>query len=371
MLTLRRTMSVPLDRIATCAAPPTFEPHLLAVGTATPPDSYSQQDLLDRYGITDARARSIFLNSHIERRHLVLPASSPGEPMVVETQGELLAKHKKHGVQLAAEALERCLKQIGATPEDVRFLCCVTSTGWLTPGISALLIPEVGIRPDCGRLDVVGMGCNAGLNGLSPITAWAQSNPGELAVMICVEVCSAAYVYDGTMRTTVVNSLFGDGAAAVAVRAGDEAPTGPAVVGYSHHLISSAVDAMRYDWDEGHGKFSFFLDREVPYVVGAHVEQVIDALLGRAGLRRSDVDHWLVHPGGKKVIDSVRVNLGLSTHDMRLSLGVLRSYGNLSSSSFLFAYEALMREGVAYPGDRGVMMTMGPGSTIEAALLAW
>jgi 3,5-dihydroxyphenylacetyl-CoA synthase len=78
-----------------------------------------------------------------------------------------------------------------------------------------------------------------------------------------------------------------------------------------------------------------------------------------------------VHSGGKKVIDAVRVNLGLTRYDPRHTTGVLRDYGNLSSGSFLFSYQRLREEGVAAPGEYGVLMTMGPGSTIETALVRW
>ena len=140
---------------------------------------------------------------------------------------------------------------------------------------------------------------------------------------------------------------------------------------FASYIITDALDAMRYDWDDAQGKFSFFLDPAIPYVIGAHVELVVDRLLSGAGLRRSDVRHWLVHSGGKKVIDALMVNLELTRHDVRHTIGVLRDYGNLSSGSFLFSYERLLSEGVTSPGDYGVLMTMGPGSTIEAALIQW
>jgi predicted naringenin-chalcone synthase len=240
----------------------------------------------------------------------------------------------------------------------------------------------MGILPRTSRIDVVGMGCNAGLNALNATAGWAVANPGKVAVMLCVEACSAAYVIDDSMRTAVVNSLFGDGAAAIVLVADTAdtaqaaadvppAPGGPRLLGFSSQLITDAIDAMRYDWDDAQGKFSFYLDPQVPYVVGANAEQVVDRLLSAAGLRRSDVDQWLVHSGGNKVIDAVRVNLGLTRHDVRHTVSVLRDYGNLSSGSFLFSYERLLREGVVQVGDRLVMMTMGPGSTIETALLQW
>ena len=148
------------------------------------------------------------------------------------------------------------------------------------------------------------------------------------------------------MRTAVVNSLFGDGAAAVASSpvTGRSRP-GPRVLKFASYLITDAVDAMRYDWDRDQDRFSFFLDPQIPYVVGAHAEIVVDRLLSGTGLRRGDINHWLVHSGGKKVIDAVVVNLGLSRHDVRHTIGVLRDYGNLSSGSFLFSYERLRRRG--------------------------
>ncbi|MGW4060039.1 3,5-dihydroxyphenylacetyl-CoA synthase DpgA [Amycolatopsis sp. NPDC004747] len=346
---------------------------ITGIGTATPATSYSQQELLDIFGVTDPRIRSLFVNSAIDRRFLVLPPENPDGTRRHETQGELLAKHRTHGMELGARAVQEFLKTTGADLSDVRYLCCVSSTGWLTPGFSALLIRELGLRHDCGRLDVVGMGCNAGLNGLSAVAGRAAAHPGELAVMVCVEVCSAAYVFDGTMRTSVVNSLFGDGSVAVGVRAGDAgpavAPAGPAILRFASCIIPDAMEAMRYDWDETVGKFSFFLDRDVPYVVGAHAEVVVDPLLAAAGLRRSQIAHWVIHSGGKKVIDSMMVNLGLTRHDVRHTLGVLRDYGNLSSGSFLFSLDRLLAEKVVHPGDYGVLITMGPGSTIETALV--
>jgi 3,5-dihydroxyphenylacetyl-CoA synthase len=349
-------------------------PTILGVGTANPPTAYTQEEVLDRYRVDEERIRSLFLNSHIDRRHLALPGLDGGGAPAYETQGQLLEKHRTAGIELAARALRTCLDRAGAELSDVQYLCCVTSTGFLTPGFSALLIRELGLRPDCSRADVVGMGCNAGLNGLNPVASWAAANPGKLAVMICVEVCSAAYVFDGTMRTAVVNSLFGDGAAAVAVR-GQTGPVpgegNPAIVRFASRLIPEAIGAMRYEWDDQQNKFSFFLDRDVPYVVGAHAEQVIDALLDGTGVRRGDVAHWIVHSGGKKVIDSVRVNLRLTAHDLRHTVSVLSRYGNLSSGSFLFSYERLLDEKQVAPGDHGVLMTMGPGSTIETALLKW
>jgi alkylresorcinol/alkylpyrone synthase/polyketide synthase Type III len=348
---------------------------IAGVGTAVSGASYTQQELLDTFRVADPKVRGVFLNSAIERRYLSVPAAGPDGTPEPESQGDLLHKHKELAVDMGAGALLACLANAGADLSDLRYLCCVTSTGFLTPGLSALIIQRLGIDRHCHRADLVGMGCNAGLNGLNPVVGWAAAHPGELAVMVCAEACSAAYVFDSTMRTAVVNSLFGDGAAAVALVGGVGGPgrgaRGPRVLKFASRLIPEAIGAMRYDWDRDQGKFSFFLDPDIPYVVGANAEQVIDRLLSGTGLRRCDIRHWLVHSGGKKVIDAVMVNLGLTRYDVRHTTGVLRDYGNLSSASFLFSYQRLNEEGVTAAGDYGVLMTMGPGSTIETALVQW
>lgn len=348
------------------------QPRLLSVGTANPPERYTQEDIAERFEIPDPRIRNLFRSAHIQTRHLYLPpVDEKGAP--TESQGELLAKHLSGAMEIGPQAVERCLAPLRLGVKDIDYLCCITTTGFMAPGLSAHIIKRMGFRPDCSRADIVGMGCNAGLNGLNPVSAWARANPGKNALMLCIEVCSAAYVFDGSMRTAIVNSLFGDGSAAVLVRAdpADDKRFAPRVLGFNSQIITEALGAMRYDWDEHHGKFSFFLDRDIPYVVGAHAELPVDRLLNAHGLKRRDIAHWVVHSGGKKVIDAIKYNVGITEHDVRHTTSVLRDFGNLSSGSFLFSYKRLLEEGKVRRGDYAVLMTMGPGSTIETALIRW
>lgn len=349
-------------------------PQIVAVGTGVTENSYTQAELLETLQIADPRIRSLFMKSWIERRHLTLPPKGSDGKRRLESQGELVRKHMQIGIAMGRDAIMRCLEQAKASLSDIRHICCVSSTGFITPGFSALLIKELKLRHDCSRLDIVGMGCNAGLNALGATAGWASMHPEQLALVVCIEACSAAYAYDETIRTSVVNSLFGDGAAAIGVisKAQQHAQAVvPTILRFSSYIIPDAADAMRYDWDDVQARFSFFLDPEVPYVIGAHAERALKQLLTGSGIFPSDIQHWLVHSGGKKVIDSVRVNLGLTRHDLRHTISVLRDYGNVSSGSFLFSYQRLLNEGVAAAGDYGIMMTMGPGATIEMALLQW
>jgi alkylresorcinol/alkylpyrone synthase/polyketide synthase Type III len=339
--------------------PPRGGPRLLSVGTANPPRWYSQQEVLDLFGEKDPKICSIFTGGHIDGRYLYLPEPVDGK-LPEETSQQLIDKHRRGALEIGPKAIQNCLGPLGITPRDIDFLCCLSTTGFLCPGISALISRAMGFREDVRRADILGMGCNAGVNGLHAVTSYARAHPGRLALLLCVEICSAAYVPRRTITVAVVNSLFGDGAAAVLVRDDPGDRCGPIVADFESQIVVEALDAMRYD-----------LDRDIPYLIGSHVHKPVNRLLARHGMKRRHIDHWLVHSGGKKVIDAIEYNIGLTDHDMRHTLHVLRRCGNLSSGSFLFSYQELFREGVVRPGDVGVVIAMGPGTSIETALLSW
>lgn len=345
---------------------PLPRPRLVSVGTATPRHRYSQEQLATLLGIREGVRRRFFTHGGIETRHLYV--TSNGDTLRDETQSELLNRHRCGSLELGKAAIDRCLEAAGVTPEDLDFLCCVTSTGFLMPGLSAMFIRDFGFRPDCQRVDIVGMGCNAALNALNTCASWSAANPGRDALLVCCEINSAIHVKDDRTVTALVNSLFGDGAAAALV---STARPGPAILGHSSHVVSDAWRAISYDWSTVHNKFELYLDKAIPNVLGEHSAAPVSALLERFTLAHDDVSHWLVHAGGTKVISAVRDANQLTPRDMRHATTVLRDCGNMGSPTVLFSYEQLLNEQTIREGDYGVMITMGPGSTIESALLRW
>ena len=217
------------------------------------------------------------------------------------------------------------------------------------------------MRPDIQRIDIVGMGCNAGLNGMQPVANFCALHPDAVGLLLCVEVCSAMYVMDDTLNTAVVNSLFGDGAAAAVISAKHawSASDGPNILGFPSHIIPEAIEAMRLDFRDN--KYAFQLDPKIPYYLGLNFRIPVDNLLGRFGRKRRDIDHWVVHSGGRKVIDALKYSLNITKKDVRHTTDILENFGNVSSASFLFAHERLLEEGITISGDSIVMITMGPG----------
>ena len=349
---------------------------IASVASAFPATSYSQEEIGSLLGLENRVVLKLLRSPHIQRRHVYLPGKDPRTGRVLpESPADLHAKFREGARDIGTRAIRDALDAASLSPADVDYMLCVTSSGFMVPGLSSLFSRELGFRERLQRADVVGMGCNAGLNGMNPLAQWVKSHPGQVALLVCCEINSAMYVLDDTPRTGIVNSLFGDGAAAAVLTTYGENGTGPAsgpapcVVDFESFCIPEQWAAMRFDWDADAGKWSFYLDRDIPYVIGFNVRKPLERLLERNELDFSAIKHWVLHTGGGAVIDSVKLSLGLEEHDVRHTRSVLRDYGNISSGSFLVSLERLLTEGRVSAGDRGVMVTMGPGAQIETALL--
>ena len=347
---------------------------IASVGSAFPDAAYSQEEIGELLGLENRVVKKLLRAPHIHKRHLYLPAKDPRSGRAAhESPADLHAKFRTGALELGSRAIHAALGAASLSPVDVDYLLCITSTGFLVPGLSSLLSRELGFARNLVRADIVGMGCNAGLNGLNPLVQWVENHPGKVALLVCCEINSAMYVLDDTARTGIVNSLFGDGAAAAIVSTHGTGPSSgaprPRVIDFESHCIPEQWDAMRFDWNDDAGKWSFYLDREIPYVIGFNVREPLASLLARNGLDFPAIKHWVLHTGGGAVIDSVKLSLGLEEHDVRHTRSVLRDYGNISSGSFLVSLERLLAEGGAAEGDLGVMVTMGPGAQIETALI--
>ena len=352
-------------------------PVIASVGSAFPEASYSQEEVGALLGLENKVVRKLLRAPHIQKRHLYLPEEDARTGRArPESAADLHTKFREGALDIGSRAIGNALDAATLSAADVDYIVCVTSSGFMVPGLSALFTRELGFDPRVRRADVVGMGCNAGLNGLNPLVQWVRNHPGRVALLVCCEINSAMYVVDDTVRTGIVNSLFGDGAAAAVLTSHAEIAGGPrrtqpapSVLDFESFCIPEQWEAMRFDWNDDAGRWSFFLDRDIPYVIGFNIREPLERLLERNGLDLSDIKHWVLHTGGGAVIESVKLSLGLDERDVRHTRSVLRDYGNISSGSFLVSLERLLAEGSVAPGDRGVMITMGPGAQIEAALL--
>jgi polyketide synthase Type III len=355
-------------------------PVVSGFGSAFPDRRYTQAESAQLLGIKNPTVQKLLSATHIKTRHLYLPEPSvPGGAIHDETHEELIAKFEAGVRDIGVKAVSRAIEASSLRKHEIDFLVCVTSSGFSVPGVSSIIARELGLADHLYRLDVVGMGCNAGMSGLRTATALAAG--GARGVLLCCEINSAIYVRNESVRTGIVNSLFGDGAAAIVLngpsassrseKTGKVTAVFPEILGFESFTLPDQWDAMRFDWDKEQKKWSFGLSKKIPFVVGDNLQHPVHRLLLRHGLSPRQIKHWSIHTGGAAVIDGAKKSLGLSEEDVRHTRSVLRDYGNISSGSFLVSVERLLRENSVQDGDFGVWAAMGPGATLEAGLIRY
>jgi len=345
-------------------------PAILALGTATPPNRYSQREIYDistRYFpmYRDRRIEQIFMSSDIEYRHLAIDRDTF---VPFETADELHARFSANAVPVAAEAIRRCLEGGRIAVDEIDYIVVATCTGYLCPGLTALLIKELGMRTNLQRADLVGMGCAGAMPALQRGYDYVMAYPGRKALVVTVEICSACYYVDDSLETVVGNAICADGAAA-AVVAREEAAGGPAIARFETLLEPSYIDTVGFQFKSG--MLRIVLSKDIRDNAGGLAETLINSMLQQEGIAREDVRHWVIHSGGRKVIDSIKKEAGLSEEQLKHSRCVLRNFGNMSSSTVLFVLNEVMTNGQPQAGDIGVMLAMGPGLAIEGAILRW
>ena len=207
----------------------------LEVHPSSPPGLFARTDGSDRFGRERISGPVLFARrdrsaprsgeqgrkeaspfaAYSEEAPLPSGRKTPGlGPCSKSPPADLHAKFRDGALEIGSRAIRDALDAVFLSPADVDYMLCVTSSGFMVPGLSSLFSRELGFDRKLVRADVVGMGCNAGLNGMNPLVQWVKNHPGRVALLVCCEINSAMYVVDETVRTGIVNSLFGDGAAA-------------------------------------------------------------------------------------------------------------------------------------------------------------
>ncbi len=352
---------------------------IASIGTALPPRCFSQAETL-AWGLTHIplapATRELYErvlgDSSIARRHLALDDLSE----LLETDHDaVLARFERWAGELSARSLTRALEVAGVEAASVDFLAATTCTGYLCPGLTSYVMERAGLRGDIRRADLVGMGCGAAMPALEQACDFLAAHPDGTAAVVSTEICSAAIFIGDAPELVISNTIFGDGsAAAILRRKGRTAPADgrgpcPTLRGFRSLTLPEWRDTLRFRTEGGH--LRNVLSRDVPIRAGVACRRLVLELLGEHGVAIDAVRHWVMHAGGRLVLDAIERALELPATALEAARAVLRDAGNLSSPTVLFVLDEEQRRRPPAPGDLGIVSSFGAGFAAHAALVEY
>lgn len=359
---------------------------ITSIGTANPPHTLSQSAVADfmvramQLGEDDARKlRVLFRASGIETRYSVLEdygktqdfnffENSDGLEPFPSTRRRL-ELYRRHALAISLEAATRCL---GAIPElrkdSITHLVVVSCTGMYAPGLDIDLVKALGLNSSVERTSINFMGCYAAFNALKLAAAACASRPEAKVLILCTELCSIHFQKENTEDNMLANALFGDGSAAALVEGTPRPGTSLQLEEFHCELATEGEHDM--SWTVGDLGFEMRLSSYVPEVIRSGIKNLTRLLLAKINKGLSEVTYFAIHPGGKKILETIEAELGLTKTQNKHAYEVLRRYGNMSSPTVLFVlHEILCTLREEDNGQRILSFAFGPGLTLESTLL--
>lgn len=354
---------------------------IASVNSVLGANRYSQKELSDSFtkmvsssGKEKPVINRIYEATGIEFRSLALPLEELEE---LNGFGDSNDAFIRVGVELGADAIIGALNGANLSAADVDFIMATSVTGIAAPSLDSRLVPILGFRSDIKRVPSFGLGCVAGVAGIARVHDYLLGHPDDVAILLSVELCSLTLQSDDISMTNIVASgLFGDGAGAVVMvgerRAKKLGISGPKIVSTQSRMYPNSEETM--GWDIGSSGFKIVLSASVSDLIAKNLGRNVSEFLAENDLKISDIERWVCHPGGPKVLKAIESSLELHDGQLEPSWRSLAEVGNLSSSSVLHILRNILDgDQVATPsaGTPGLMMAMGPGFCSELVLLEW
>jgi predicted naringenin-chalcone synthase len=349
--------------------PPTHvRPVVTGQGTAVPPP-LSQARLWEEFFrprmAGNRVAEMLFLRCGITTRHGVVDPLR--EDVSAWSTGARMDRYLPEARELGRQAIRTALDDAGLRAEDVGQLVVVSCTGYATPGLDILLADDLGFPAGVQRLMVGHMGCYAAVPALGVAADFVRASALP-SVVLCVELTTLHLQPEQEheeIQQVVAHALFADAATAFVVE--PDAPAGLELVRTA--AVTAPGTAALMTWDVTDHGFRMGLSPKVPDVLSVHVGDAMVDLLKPHRLEVADIAHWVVHPGGPRILDVIGERLQLPDDSFDVSRKVLDENGNCSSGTVMMVLEETRRQRAPESGESLVAMAFGPGLTLYSALL--
>jgi alkylresorcinol/alkylpyrone synthase len=330
---------------------------------AHPQTSFTQQEVLELLGLAeDEFAQRIFGRCGVHRRRLDMTPE-----LVHNTLQGRTAEVEDSLMGYAVQAVER----LEVDPLQIGTVVTGTLYSLGGPTLAHRLIEHFGMDPATDKYHVVGVGCASAVPLVKLAQQALREHPGKKALVVGAESMSGLLMgaqEDDERSKTVGSSIFGDGCGAMLLD-GDAEAGGPTILASKVHQIPDSLDAVAMRL--AHNDSYLHLIRELPDVAGAHVGGLVDDFLKANGLTRQMIHHWLIHPGGRRIIECAQHALELPDEEVEVSFDVLANHGNVGTPSIFYVMHKAVQQRRPRAGERGLMVTIGPGVTVGLMLLRW
>jgi predicted naringenin-chalcone synthase len=359
---------------------------ITAIGSANPPNRFSQQVIGDfmlrtmkLHNGDERKLKTIFRSSGIAYRHSVLEdygktkdftfySDSP-DFLPVPTTLDRLEVFRKHAIALS-EASVRHMQETFShiNLQEVTHLVVVCCTGMYAPGLDIDLVKRLGLRSTVQRTAINFMGCYAAFNALKIADAFCSNDPQAKVLIVATELCSLHFQREGTDDNLLANALFGDGSAAVMVEANSASKLKLRLESFHSDLSEDGEQFMA--WTVGDLGFEMKLSAYVPDIIRGGIADLTNSLLQKIKRTFSDIKHFAIHPGGKKILEAIEGELHITKEQNKSAYEVLEQFGNMSSPTVLFVLQNLVNK--LSPQNRHehiLSFAFGPGLTMESMLM--
>jgi predicted naringenin-chalcone synthase len=360
--------------------------YITAIGTATPPHRFSQSTIADfmirnmQLSSQDARRlNTVFKASGIEYRHSVLEDYGKQKdysfyPETISHESfpsteKRIKAFRENALPLSIAAAQQMIDSVpDFDPTKITHLIVVCCTGMYAPGLDIELVQRLKLSPSIHRTCITFMGCYAAFNAIKTADAFCKADPTSSVLIVCTELCSLHFQKESTEDNLLANALFADGAAALLVEATTSKAKRLKLESFYNDIAFEGSSDMA--WTIGNFGFEMKLTAYVPNIIKEGIEKLTRGLLQKINKEVKDIKHFAIHPGGKKILETVEQQLSIPPEKNKHAYQVMKNFGNMSSPTVLFVlkeiFETLNTED---DDERIVSFAFGPGLTLESMVL--
>jgi predicted naringenin-chalcone synthase len=328
---------------------------------ADSPTTFSQDDVLRLLGLKgDEFAERIFSRSGVQRRHLNLT-----DDFLNDTLQGRAARVEEELMQYSIQAVD----QLGVDPQEIGTVVTASLYSLGCPTLAHRLIDHYEMDPATDKYHITGVGCASAVPLLRLASQTLPQHPGKHSLVVAAESMSSLLMRatpEDPRAKTVGSAIFGDGCGA-ALLSGARDAEGPTILASQVHQISDTLGAVSLALSPEDSYLH--LARELPDLAAAGLGELVAGFLHRNRIGRSGIDHWIVHPGGRRIVESVQDVLELSREDVAVSWEALAEHGNVGTPSIMYVLKGTIEKRQPRAGERGLMVTIGPGVSVGLMLL--